>query len=126
MSDTTTRGIRIEVMSKYIEERSEPQESYFFFAYRVRVSNVGNETAQLLSREWVITDSDANEERVQGPGVGGEQPVLTPGEAFEYTGFCPLPTPVGSMHGTYTMLTPHPQKFHPDTPPLTSPTPDQL
>ncbi|SRR5258708_3650995 len=111
MSDTTTRGIRIEVMSKYIEERSEPQESYFFFAYRVRVSNVGNETAQLLSREWIITDSDANEERVQGPGVVGEQPVLPPGGAFEYTSFCPLRTSVGSMHGSYAMVTSAGEKF---------------
>jgi ApaG protein len=111
MSDTTTRGIRIEVVSKYIEERSEPQESYFFFAYHVRVTNVGRETAQLLSREWIITDSDANEERVQGPGVVGEQPVLTPGEVFEYTSFCPLRTSVGSMQGTYTMVTSSGEKF---------------
>jgi ApaG protein len=111
MSDNVTRGIRIEVVSKYIEERSEPRESYFFFAYHVRVTNLGQETAQLLSREWIITDSDANEERVQGPGVVGEQPILTPGEAFEYTSFCPLRTSVGSMHGTYTMVTSSGEKF---------------
>ena len=95
MSDTTTRGIRIEVESMYVEERSEPQSSFYFFAYHVRISNVGDATAQLLSREWIITDSDGNEEHVQGPGVVGEQPVLRPGESFEYTSFCPLRTSMG-------------------------------
>jgi ApaG protein len=103
MSDITTNSIRIQVESFYVEERSEPRENYFFFAYRIRISNVGTETAQLMSREWVITDSDGNVERVQGPGVVGEQPVLLPGESFEYTSFCPLRTSVGSMHGFYTM-----------------------
>ena len=103
MSDTTTLGIRVEVESTYVEERSEPREQYFFFAYRVRISNVGADTAQLISREWIVTDSDGNTERVEGPGVVGEQPLLAPGEAFEYTSFCPLRTSVGSMHGNYTM-----------------------
>ncbi len=104
MSDTTTQGIRIEVESLYDEERSAPRESYYFFAYRVRISNVGDETAQLVSREWFIIDATGDEQRVQGPGVVGEQPVLSPGEAFEYTSFCPLRTPVGAMHGSYRML----------------------
>ncbi|MCU1227751.1 MAG: uncharacterized protein JWO97_635 [Acidobacteria bacterium] len=105
MSDTTTRGIRIVVESFYVEERSEPRESYFFFAYRVRITNAGTEPAQLLSREWVITDSDGNTERVEGPGVVGEKPLLAVGEAFEYTSFCPLRTSMGSMEGGYTMRT---------------------
>jgi ApaG protein len=105
MSDTTTRGIRIEVESVYVEERSEPQSSFYFFAYHVRISNVGDTTAQLLSREWIITDSDGNEERVLGPGVVGETPVLAPGQSFEYTSFCPLRTSMGSMQGSYTMKT---------------------
>ena len=65
----------------------------------------GLSTVQLVSRHWVITDGDGKVEHVQGPGVVGEQPVLEPGEAFEYTSFCPLPTPIGSMHGSYQMLT---------------------
>ncbi len=104
MSDTVTQGIRIQAESVYDEERSAPQESYYFFAYQVRISNVGEETAQLLSREWFIMDATGDEQRVQGPGVVGEQPVLAPGEAFEYTSFCPIKTPVGSMHGTYRMI----------------------
>ncbi len=119
MSDTTTRGIRIEVESEYLAERSEPQASYFFFAYRVRISNLGRETAQLLSREWIITDSDGNEERVQGPGVVGEQPVLAPGESFEYTSFCPLRSSMGSMHGAYTMRAATGTTFEADIAPFT-------
>jgi ApaG protein len=103
MSDATTNGIRVQVESFYDEERSEPRENYFFFAYRIRISNVGSAVAQLMSREWVITDSDGNVERVSGPGVVGEQPTLRPGEVFEYTSFCPLRTSMGSMHGQYTM-----------------------
>ena len=91
MSDTTTRGVRVQVQSAYVPERSSPRESHYFFAYRVRISNVGEETVQLVSRHWVITDGDGHVEHVQGPGVVGEQPVLEPGESFEYTSFCPLP-----------------------------------
>ena len=70
----------------------------------ILVEHHGGETAQLVSREWFITDGNGETERVQGPGVVGEQPVLAPGDAFEYTSFCPLQTPVGSMHGTYSMV----------------------
>ncbi|HBL25638.1 MAG TPA: Co2+/Mg2+ efflux protein ApaG [Acidobacteria bacterium] len=105
MSDTTTRGIRVQVESFYDEERSQPAQEHYLFFYQVRISNQGNETAQLVSREWIITDAQGRQQRVQGPGVVGEQPVLGPGEAFEYTSFCPLPTPVGTMHGSYQMVT---------------------
>src|SRR5438874_13110411 len=105
VSNTVTRGIRIVVESIYVPERSEPRESYFFFAYTVTITNEGSETAQLMSREWVITDSDGNTERVSGPGVVGEQPVMKPGQGFEYTSFCPLRTSFGSMQGAYTMRT---------------------
>lgn len=104
MSDTTTRGIRVQVESFYDEDRSAPQENYYFFAYQVRISNVGEEPAQLVSRDWIITDATGSQQQVQGPGVVGEQPLLSPGESFEYTSFCPLSTPVGSMHGTYRMV----------------------
>lgn len=103
MSDTTTRGIRIEVEASYEPERSSPAESYFFFSYRVRISNVGDAVAQLLSRLWIITDSDGEVQRVEGPGVVGETPVLEPGKWFEYTSFCPLKTAVGTMEGYYVM-----------------------
>jgi ApaG protein len=105
MSDATTRGVRVEVQSAYVPERSSPSDSHYFFTYRIRISNRGEETVQLLSRHWIITDGEGNVEHVRGPGVVGEQPVLEPGESFEYTSFCPLPTPIGSMHGTYQMVT---------------------
>jgi len=111
MSEMTTRGIHIEVTSAYLPERSSPQDSQYFFTYRVRISNVGTEGAQLISRVWVITDSDGNVQEVRGPGVVGEQPVLAPGASFEYSSFCPLKTPVGSMHGTYQMVTDSGEEF---------------
>lgn len=111
MSEAMTRGIRVEVESFYDPEHSSPQESYYFFAYRVRITNLGSEPAQLISREWMITDADGKTERVQGPGVVGEQPLLAPGEDFEYTSFCPLSTPVGSMHGSYRMVLPSGESF---------------
>jgi len=103
-SDTTTRGIRIEVHSEFLAERSSPREEQYLFQYHVRISNVGSETAQLVSREWIITNADGEVERVKGPGVVGEKPVLQPGGHFEYTSFCPLKTPVGSMQGSYQMV----------------------
>jgi ApaG protein len=119
VSDTTTRGIRIQVGSVYVAERSDPEEHYFFFAYRVRITNMAAESAQLLSREWIITDLDGNSERVVGAGVIGEQPVIPPGESFEYTSFCPLRTPVGSMQGHYTMRLANGESFDASIDPFT-------
>ena len=104
-SSTTTRGIRIEVRSEFLPERSSPRDGSYLFQYDVRISNVGSETAQLISREWIITNADGEVERVKGPGVIGEQPVLQPGSSFEYTSFCPLKTAVGTMQGSYQMVT---------------------
>ncbi len=118
MSDTTTRGIRVQVESFYDEDRSSPQESYYFFAYQVRISNEGVEKAQLISREWIITDANGESQRVHGPGVVGEQPVLAPGEAFEYTSFCPLSTAVGTMHGSYRMVRPDGSSFEAEIAPF--------
>jgi ApaG protein len=111
MSDTTTRGVRVQVRSSYIPDRSSPRDAHFFFAYKIRISNLGEETVQLVSRHWIITDGDGHTEEVQGPGVVGEQPVLEPGQSFEYSSFCPLPTPIGSMHGTYQMVTSEGRRF---------------
>jgi len=104
-SAAVTRGIRVEVRSFYVPERSAPDEEQWFFAYQIAISNEGEETAQLLSRHWVITDGNGEQEEVRGPGVVGEQPVLAPGESFAYTSACPLTTPVGTMQGTYQMRT---------------------
>jgi ApaG protein len=105
MSDATTRGIRIEVESEYLADRSDPAAHEYYVAYHVRISNVGSEISQLESREWIITDGNGHVERVKGPGVVGDYPVPSPGASYEYTSFCPLTTEAGMMHGTYTMRT---------------------
>ena len=125
-SDTTTRGIRIEVESSYLSDRSSPRDSQYLFAYHVRISNVGSETAQLVSREWIITSADGEVERVKGPGVVGETPVLPPGGAFEYTSYCPLKTTVGSMQGSYQMVTADGEKFEANIAPFTLAVPNAL
>ena len=125
-SDTTTRGIRIEVQSTYMPERSAPSDGQYLFEYHVRVSNVGDETAQLISREWIITNADGEVERVKGPGVVGEKPVLTPGTSFEYRSFCPLKTSVGSMQGSYQMVTANGDQFDAMISPFTLAVPNAL
>jgi ApaG protein len=106
MSDTTTRGVRIIVHPQYVAEQSEPAANRYLFAYHITIRNEGGETVQLLSRHWVITDGEGHVEEVRGPGVVGYQPVLKPGEEFQYTSGCPLPTPVGTMHGEFNMVVP--------------------
>ena len=125
-SDTTTRGIRIEVQSTYMPERSAPSDAQYLFEYHVRISNVGDETAQLISREWIITNADGEVERVKGPGVVGEKPVLTPGTSFEYRSFCPLKTSVGSMQGSYQMVTANGDQFDAMISPFTLAVPNAL
>jgi ApaG protein len=126
MSQATTHGVRIEVESAYVPERSAPEQDYYFFAYRVRISNVGEETVQLLSRHWVITDGDSKIEEVRGPGVIGEQPVLEPGQAHEYTSACPLRTQVGTMHGSYQMVSASGESFDAQIAPFTLALPNVL
>jgi len=126
MSDTTTRGIRIQVKSSYLADRSSTRDSQYLFSYHIRISNVGSETAQLVSREWIITSADGEVERVKGPGVVGEQPVLAPGAAFEYTSYCPLKTTVGSMQGSYQMVTADGETFDAAIAPFTLAAPHAL
>ncbi len=110
-SSATTRGLRIEAFPQFVPERSSVRESRWFFAYTIRMTNTSEEVMQLLSRHWIITNARGEEEEVKGPGVVGEQPILRPGESFEYTSACPLDTPVGTMHGTYQMITPQGETF---------------
>ena len=103
MSDTLTEGIRIQIQSRYLREQSDPKQRKWVFAYHVQISNEGDQAARLLNRHWIITDGWGKTEEVRGPGVVGEQPYLIPGDSFEYTSFCPLPTPTGFMEGSYEM-----------------------
>jgi ApaG protein len=91
----------VNVRPQYLVEHSDPDDEKYVFAYTVTIRNTGEHTAQLISRHWIITDGNNAVEEVRGAGVVGEQPVLKPGEAFEYTSGCPLPTPVGSVRGSY-------------------------
>jgi ApaG protein len=99
----TTQGITITVKPYYLEDQSEPDEQRFVWAYHVRIENNGQRTVQLRNRYWRITDSRGRIQEVRGAGVVGEQPVLRPGDSFEYTSGTPLPTPSGIMGGTYQM-----------------------
>lgn len=103
VSEAITRQIRVEVLSRYSPENSRPTQGSWVFQYTVRITNLGSETVQLVSRHWIITDALDHIEEVKGPGVVGEQPVLAPGESFQYSSWCSLTTPTGSMHGTYQM-----------------------
>jgi ApaG protein len=107
-------------------ERSSPKDPLYLFEYQVRISNIGTETAQLISREWIITNADGEVERVKGPGVVGEQPVLPPGTSFEYRSFCPLKTTVGSMQGSYQMVTGNGDRFDAIISPFTLAVPNAL
>ena len=91
----------VTVSPRFLADQSDPDKEQYLFAYTIRILNSGDITAQLLSRHWIITDANQRVEHVRGPGVVGEQPRLAPGEAFEYTSGCPLPTPFGSMRGSY-------------------------
>ncbi|MFA5938442.1 MAG: Co2+/Mg2+ efflux protein ApaG [Sinimarinibacterium sp.] len=104
MSDTVTRGIRIVVRPRFVPEQSEPERGQYLFAYHITIRNEGSETVQLLSRHWIITDGEGKVEDVRGPGVVGYQPILKPGEDFQYTSGCPLSTPIGTMHGEFNMV----------------------
>lgn len=111
MSNTLTRGIRIIVQPRYVPEQSAPAAAEFLFAYHITIRNEGAETVQLLTRHWVITNGEGRVEEVRGPGVVGYQPVLNPGEEFEYTSGCPLTTPVGTMHGSFQMQASNGERF---------------
>ena len=110
-SDTITQSVRVQVMAQYSPEQSQPLQNQWFFLYTVQISNEGVETVQLISRHWIITDANHDVKEVRGPGVVGKQPVLDPGESFQYTSGCPLSTPFGSMRGTYQMLKPDGERF---------------
>lgn len=100
----TTRGIRVSVRSQFLADQSDPEEGRYVWAYRIRIENHGQATVQLLRRTWLITDARGRVQRVHGAGVVGEQPVLEPGEAFEYTSGTPLETESGFMEGLYHMI----------------------
>jgi ApaG protein len=103
MTDSNLNNIKVNVETRYIEDQSNPEKSYYVFAYTITIVNQGQQAAQLLTRHWVITDSNHKIQEVRGDGVIGEQPVLKPGEQFVYTSGTMLETSVGTMKGSYQM-----------------------
>ena len=111
MFSKTTNNINVSVQSYYLEEQSEPDEQHYVWAYQVTINNIGKQTVQLKKRYWKITDSNGVNKEVRGAGVIGEQPILRPGEKFEYTSGTPLSTPSGFMEGYYEMETKDGNRF---------------
>jgi ApaG protein len=111
LSEAVTRNISVEVLSQYSPENSQPERGEWVFQYTVRITNKGAETVQLISRHWIISDAAEGISEVKGLGVVGKQPVLAPGESFKYSSWCPLKTPVGTMHGTYQMARANGEQF---------------
>ena len=116
MYRAVTRQIEVSVTPRFMQERSSPRNGYYFWSYTIDIANRGTETVQLKTRHWRITDALGRLQEVTGPGVVGEEPVLKPGESFEYTSGVPLPTPSGFMVGSYGMETAGGEQFDIDIP----------
>ncbi|UYN98012.1 MAG: Co2+/Mg2+ efflux protein ApaG [Enhydrobacter sp.] len=123
MYSATTRAIRVTVRPQYLPDQSDPAKSQYVWAYQVRIENKGEETVQLRSRHWRITDGLGRKQEVKGPGVVGKTPRLKPGEAFEYTSGTPLSTPSGFMGGTYQMVSESGENFDIEIPTFSLDTP---
>lgn len=124
--EESTDGILVETKPMYVPERSNPALGSYFFAYEITIANVGVEPATLLRRRWVITDGTGHVEEVEGEGVVGHTPHLEPGQAFRYTSFCPLSTPVGTMEGSYQMIRDDGETFDAPIAPFTLAAPHAL
>ena len=114
--EASTRGVVVRVKTNYLTEQSDPIESRYVWAYTIEIENHSEDTVQLISRRWLITDGRNHTEEVSGAGVIGEQPRLKPREAFRYTSGCPLTTPSGEMRGAYQMLTDAGEAFEAEVP----------
>jgi ApaG protein len=104
VADTKRYEITVEAHATYVADQSDPSRDQYVFAYRIKVINTGTVSAQLMSRHWIITDGEHRVQEVKGAGVIGQQPVLKPGESFEYTSGTQIATPVGTMRGSYQMV----------------------
>lgn len=103
MAEAKRYEVRVSVATRYVAEQSDPASNRYVFAYTITILNAGSVAAQLISRHWVITDAQGQVQEVRGLGVVGHQPLLAPGQSFEYTSGCQLATPVGTMRGSYQM-----------------------
>ncbi len=108
---SVTRQVKVTVEAKFEPDRSDPNESRYFWSYDIEIANLGERPVTLVERHWLITDADGRQQEVRGPGVVGEQPTIQPGAAFSYTSGCPLRTPSGVMFGDYRMIDEDGQSF---------------
>ena len=116
MAESGKYDITVAVKSAYLADQSDPSRGQFVFAYTITITNTGAVAAQLVSRHWIITDAEHQVQEVKGPGVVGQQPLLQPGESFEYTSGTSLPTAVGTMRGTYQMIAQDGRSFDAEIP----------
>ena len=116
MAEGKKYQISVSVNTAYLAEQSDPSADRYVFAYTITIANSGTVAAQLISRHWIITDAENVTQEVKGLGVVGEQPLLRPGESFEYTSGTAMATPVGTMHGTYQMVAEDGNKFEAEIP----------
>lgn len=107
---------RVEVLPQYLAEQSAPEQGLYVFSYTITITNVGDVPAQLISRTWNVNDANGHTEKVKGLGVVGQQPLLKPGQSFEYTSGTRLRTPTGTMHGSFFCVAEDGEKFDTDVP----------
>lgn len=119
MAEAKRTEIAVSAATQYLPAQSDEKASRYVFAYTITIRNTGNVTAQLISRHWIIRDAQGLQQEVKGLGVVGAQPVLKPGEQFEYTSGTSIATPVGTMHGSYQMVTDEGTKFEAPIPEFT-------
>ena len=119
MAEGRKYEINVSVTTNYLEDQSDPASDRYVFSYTINIANVGTVAAQLISRHWIITDADNVTQEVKGLGVVGEQPLLRPGESFEYTSGTAMATPVGTMRGSYQMAAEDGNKFEAEIPQFT-------
>ena len=124
MYHTVSRGIEVKVTPRFLPDRSSPENGYYFWAYTITLTNLSRETVQLKTRHWRITDALGRLQEVRGAGVIGKEPVLRPGEDFEYTSGVPLPTPSGIMTGRYQMVNESGERFEIEVPTFSLDSPD--
>tara|TARA_R110002072_G_scaffold64203_9_gene159992 strand:+ start:40702 stop:41121 length:420 start_codon:yes stop_codon:yes gene_type:complete len=109
--EEVTNEILVTATPFYVSEKSSPENDYYFFAYKIIITNIGHTSIKVLNRHWIIRDGKKVEKFINGEGVVGEQPVIAAGDSFEYTSFCPLSTPTGNMRGKYEVQTDEGEKF---------------
>jgi ApaG protein len=126
VSSAVTQGVRVEVKSEYRPDRSTPSARRYLFTYTVRISNQGRDPVQLAWRHWIITDANGEHEEVRGEGVVGQKPRIGAGESFDYSSFCVLKTPFGSMRGSYRMVRDDGREFEAEIAPFTLAQPGAL